>query len=511
MSIEIVRRIRGNLHGSIDVSEYEDLVIGHKYFQRLRLIKQTAFLSYVFPGASHTRFEHSLGVMHLAARAWEKIFDNQKRLQRSCLKNKNFAAIEKQFSQDNHHGSLFKTFFLIDELFQDDYVAQCLRVAALLHDVGHPPFSHSGEKFLPTLDSMIEQKEDSNIPQYLGDYLVALRDMRPDLGKKPVRHEMFTIIILDQIINEVNAKSKDLDFLIEAQDVAAIILPQIPPVEDSPLSKNFARQICHQILSGEIDVDRMDYLLRDSQEAGVVYGLFDVDRILNSLALYFDESSQTLNLGIQFAGLAAFEDYLRARQSMYVQLYFHKTSVACEAMLKYLRRYLQDWALPLHASEYAKYHDYNMKEVFESKVASGQLEKADSELLQGLIEDLFSQRVLWKRIYEKSTLNRGENNIADIAKIEKILLDNHIVFEKVRSQNELTKFKMRSKGSLSENYLRLIKKDEKQFMRVLPIEDYSSLISDKPRISLERLYVPLNQSREAEELLQKEFFGDSNP
>ena len=79
MALEIVRRVRGNLHGSIDVSTLEDKVIAHPIFQRLRRIKQTAFLSFVFPGASHTRFEHSLGTMHLAGKAWMKIWENQKR------------------------------------------------------------------------------------------------------------------------------------------------------------------------------------------------------------------------------------------------------------------------------------------------------------------------------------------------------------------------------------------------------------------------------------------------
>ena len=79
MNIKIKRRYRDNLHGSIDVSEIEDLVISHVYFQRLRRIKQTALLFYVFPGAMHTRFEHSLGTLYLADRGWQKILDNKER------------------------------------------------------------------------------------------------------------------------------------------------------------------------------------------------------------------------------------------------------------------------------------------------------------------------------------------------------------------------------------------------------------------------------------------------
>ena len=80
MTQKIARRIRGNLHGSIDITTIEDAVIAHPVFQRLRRIQQTAFLSLVFPGATHTRFEHSLGVLNLASKALDKLIGNQERL-----------------------------------------------------------------------------------------------------------------------------------------------------------------------------------------------------------------------------------------------------------------------------------------------------------------------------------------------------------------------------------------------------------------------------------------------
>ena len=80
MTLLVKRRIRDNLHGSIDLNPLEDKIISHPYFQRLRRVKQTAFLSFAFPGATHTRFEHSLGSMYLAGQAWRKILSNQERL-----------------------------------------------------------------------------------------------------------------------------------------------------------------------------------------------------------------------------------------------------------------------------------------------------------------------------------------------------------------------------------------------------------------------------------------------
>src|SRR5690606_17629086 len=107
----------------------------------------------------------------------------------------------------------------------------------------------------------------------------------------------------------------------------------ILPEPDSELVTRHAYELCHELISGELDLDRMDYLLRDSRECGVVYGIFDAGRILDSLCVYFDPRDEKLHVAISLSGLAAFEDYLRARHSMYLQLYFHKSSVAAEAMM----------------------------------------------------------------------------------------------------------------------------------------------------------------------------------
>ena len=121
---------------------------------------------------------------------------------------------------------------------------------------------------------------------------------------------------------------------------------------DSPLTKHKSLGLCHELVSGEVDVDRMDYLLRDSKECGVVYGIFDVDRILDSFAVYYHPHKDAFHLAIRFSGLAAFEDYLRSRHSMYLQAYLHKSSVAIEAMLEFIRKQLKEQHLPVKIEEY---------------------------------------------------------------------------------------------------------------------------------------------------------------
>ena len=107
----------------------------------------------------------------------------------------------------------------------------------------------------------------------------------------------------------------------------------------------------------------MDYLIRDSRECGVVYGVFDVHRILDSLCLYHDAHDNRLHVAINYSGLPAFEDYLRARYSMYLQLYFHKSSVAAEAMIVELRKSLGNFKLPANIENYAALDEYKIHEV----------------------------------------------------------------------------------------------------------------------------------------------------
>ena len=106
----------------------------------------------------------------------------------------------------------------------------------------------------------------------------------------------------------------------------------------------------------------MDYLLRDSKECESFYGVFDAERILDSLCCYFDPERSGLHAAIHLSGLAAFEDYLRARQSMYLQLYFHKTAVGAEAMMQHLSKKLGSWSLPANVEEYARCDEYNVGE-----------------------------------------------------------------------------------------------------------------------------------------------------
>ena len=508
MALKIVRRVRGNLHGSIDVSELEDLVIAHPIFQRLRRIRQTAFLSFVFPGASHSRFEHSLGVMHLAGTAWQKIYTNQQRLAQTCQRFRLFSQMESDQNDGPRHGLLTPTFGLLGDVFGSDYIFQTLRLAALLHDIGHPAFSHSGEKFLPDMQTILKAEPD--LPGYLKDYLTS--QLNSDSKSESVSHEIYTIILTDKLLRGLYRETPDLSLKIDPRDVVSVIRPGISPGPESPLSRLKVQGLCHELISGEIDIDRMDYLQRDSRECGVVYGMFDVDRIMDSLALYFDPESGSLHLAIQFSGLAAFEDYLRARQSMYVQLYFHKTSVACEAMLQNIKHALPGWHFPAASDAYCAVDETNVRQIMLEALKNSDLESGEKARVAELMEDLYLNRRLWKRVYEMAPCGETTRSQKDsLSKVQTLLENAGIPFELVSSKNYMTKFRPRKKKENSHNYLRLIKKDEKQFPRVVPVEDYSGLIREGMVIQLHRIYSGPSFSKDARKLIMDSFFESPEP
>lgn len=208
-------------------------------FQRLRRIHQLGGTYQVYHTAEHSRFSHSLGVYEITNRMINEV---------SGLKE-----------------------------VLSEYEQLALKCAALLHDVGHGPFSHAFEEV------------------------------------SSVNHEIMSIKIIlgDTQINEVLKRVSDK----LPQDVADIISHQHP------------RKLLTQIVSSQMDADRMDYLLRDSFFTGVSYGSFDLERIIRTLRVVDDR------LVVKMSGINAVEDYIMARYQMYWQVYYHPVSRAFEIML----------------------------------------------------------------------------------------------------------------------------------------------------------------------------------
>ena len=209
-------------------------IIQHPVLQRLTRIKQMGIASAVYPGAQHTRFQHSLGAFYLISEAIVQL----------CSKGHEITPEE----------------------------AEAVKIAILLHDVGHGPFSH-------VLENTII---------------------------KEVPHEEISLMLMKQINEEMNGK---LDLAIRI------------------FKNEYSKKFLHQLVSGQLDMDRLDYLRRDSFYTGVTEGNIGSARIIKMLNVKDD------HLVIESKGIYSIENFLMARRLMYWQVYLHKTSVAYESML----------------------------------------------------------------------------------------------------------------------------------------------------------------------------------
>ncbi|MER3498805.1 MAG: phosphohydrolase [Chitinophagaceae bacterium] len=214
-------------------------IIAHPWYQRLRRIHQMAFAHLVYPGAVHSRLHHSLGAYHLMSCALAE------------LKNKGTS-----ISPEEELGA---------------------KLAILLHDVGHGPYSHALE------NELIEG-----------------------------HHEEISLLIMQTLNKQFGGQ------LQTAIDI---------------FTDNYPKRFLHQLVSGQLDVDRMDYLSRDSFFTGVAEGVISYDRILKMLVVKDDE------LMIEEKGIYSIEKFLVARRLMYWQVYLHKTVMSAEMLLvKIIRR-----------------------------------------------------------------------------------------------------------------------------------------------------------------------------
>jgi HD superfamily phosphohydrolase len=227
--------INDPVHGFITLDSQLLLdIIAHPWYQRLRRIHQMAFAHLVYPGAVHTRLHHSLGAMHLMANALAE------------LRRKEVPITEEECT--------------------------AAKVAILLHDIGHGPFSHALEHVL--------------IPG--------------------VHHEEISILIMRRLNEEFNGQLE-----------TAIRI----------FTNDYPKKYLHQLVSGQLDTDRMDYLTRDSFFTGVSEGVIGYDRILKMLTVHNGE------LMVEEKAIYSIEKFLVARRLMYWQVYLHKTVISAEKML----------------------------------------------------------------------------------------------------------------------------------------------------------------------------------
>lgn len=255
------------IHGEIPLSRLEQRLIDTPSFQRLRNLKQLGLASLVYPNATHTRFAHSLGVFRLMSRIIDLLVEKGR------------------FTDDDRRK---------------------MRIAALLHDIGHYPYSH--------LMEFIDK--DKHRPKFLRPAATPGGVIGPVPTRYPGHEKIGQIVITKR----ADIATTLTDAGIDPTEIASIIRGE------------HTNSAYNRLIHSSLDVDRMDYMLRDSLGTGVPYGKIDLDYLLNNLEVVDKEG--VLDVVVSHKAATAAEHFLVARYFMHKAVYFHKTTFGLEALLR---------------------------------------------------------------------------------------------------------------------------------------------------------------------------------
>jgi HD superfamily phosphohydrolase len=295
--------IRCPVYGFVTLNDLEWQIISQPAYQRLRRIRQLAWTDYVFPGAMHTRFEHSVGVMHMATMLYDGVVERSGEILRSEL----------GYTKEGlrRHKAL-------------------IRLTALFHDIGHGPFSHAAEELFP---------------------------FRNGRGGERYRHEEYSAAIVRRHFEDtIRNHPLNMNWNFSALDVANLL-------EGKPEAGKAL--FWRDLITGQLDADRMDYLLRDSYHCGVSYGRYDWQRLAHTVIAVPPTDQGGPRVGVMEGGWHAAEGLIVARYFMFTQVYFHKTRVIYDHHLQgALADLLSGGVFPdpkgRHLEEYLQWDDWRV-------------------------------------------------------------------------------------------------------------------------------------------------------
>ncbi|MEM0384763.1 MAG: HD domain-containing protein [Candidatus Caldarchaeum sp.] len=352
------KEVRDPLYGYIHLTPLEARLIDTKIFQRLGRLLQNPGTSFVYPNATHTRKAHSLGVMHLAGIAIKKL------LMRQCSKLKQGGLlfrepvtlkVNKQGEIDEEEGlddlASIKCDWWDGNIEKDpDFIIEVVRVAALMHDLGHGPFSH-------IFEDAVREKCDPNFS-----------------------HEHMSVKLLENIksyvTHEIEWNKKEENIV----EYASYILKK---------DKNKVPQFLIDLIDGPVDVDKLDYVNRDAYHAGPLeYGLIDYERVLDG----FRVSGKKLVYSASSIGAIA--RVFDSLEYMYSNLYYHKTARAADLQIfealkeskNLLKQIINDM------NEYIKWTD---------ELLLREIEAQGSQAAIILVEELLARQLKYKKKAEK--------------------------------------------------------------------------------------------------------------
>jgi len=357
--------IRDPVHGSIQIHDAEIEIIEHPFFQRLRNIKQLGFSEYVFPGASHTRYLHSIGVMNVSTMVFDNLFRNQNSKEILRLK-------------------------------------ESLRLACLLHDIGHAPLSHSTESVMPLVSALKLPK------QFIGK-------------ERQATHEDYTIKSITDSSFTQSFRGVIDEFGISPNAIAELVIGETYDPSYFTINNINYFPLLHQLVSSEMDCDRMDYLLRDSYFCGVSYGKFDLDWIIDNLKICIENNEAYL--GISERALSTFDDFLISRFHMFMMVYFHYRAVCLEQMLqRYFDSSVNEYSIPGDIEAYLEHDDAYLYRILKKS------------------KNLWAKRISMNNIPKKILETFGTVHLDQMHDLENFLKSENIDYIKCSSAGRLSKY-----------------------------------------------------------------------
>ena len=337
-------------------------IIKSATFGSLNRIQQLGLGGWVFPGATHTRAAHSIGVMHSVGQ-------------------------------------------LARQLELDDHEVELLRVGGLLHDIGQYPLSHCIEIAYRCIGDPASTAQIISNPEVLEavdsdkSLLRRVSKMQPSAGE--ARDKAIGSHVVSQrseLAHIFQSNGKGEDFIKNVSDIVAGSQPD---------------SLHQQLLNSDYDCDRLDYVRRDSQAAGVDYGVFDFDFLIETFLIKYDPPTSTNRIAAieEGKGLAALEQYLLARYNMYSQIVFHKTIRSLELLAKaafiglaeagrVFRTYKDVRVAAVHEANYIEFDD----SYFWSKLGQGSQDESLPEEVRVVIQRLFRRQPL-KLAFEYKTIS----------------------------------------------------------------------------------------------------------
>jgi len=306
--LEKAKIFKDVIHKSIITTKLANAIIDNNIFQRLRNLHQLGVCYYVFPNSNNTRFEHSLGTYHLAGQLLHNIRSN------SNVNEINSSLLDVKFIKNY----IFKKLNLIDnpesinkikdykECLLDDFLIELIKIAGLVHDIGHGPFSHMFDEWLCSIEDLKDNKL--------------------------IHHENRSIILLDLIIKKATFINNNITYKVSDyldancyEFISSLIHPST--FVDTP--KNFIYQIISNHLN-DLDVDKLDYLCRDSYYLLGLANPYDLSRIIDHVKI--------IDGNISFPEKVSYDIFkvYRTRYDLHKQFYNHKTVICIEYMMKYI-------------------------------------------------------------------------------------------------------------------------------------------------------------------------------